>query len=437
MAALAAARHAAATRIPGVRRALSPSNGKVAFKGAASWWHGRRELQTAATRPWAVALATCELARSGLYGDAGEDDGPLVSALRRLGVAVTEVEWRRSAAALRSAGEAHKQPFDAVVLRSTWDYSDNALLRAELQSWAEDLEARGVAVYNDSAVLRWNGHKRYLRDLEAAGVAIIPSCFTWCSGGDAFDAAQLRQVAGDRGWTAVVVKPSIGGSARDVAVARLDDAAAMQRVVQVASSVLDDDGQEGVVIQRFEPTIHTAGEISVAVIDGVATHAVVKVPGAGDFRTQGEHGALEGTLPRVPTQFAQLARDVVSAAMQAVDHGAGGAQGPTGGERRWPLYARVDLVLDERDCAPVAGAATLASAASLWQSAARAGSVPLVGELELVEPSLYFSPPVIHAAVTPAAGKPGPAAGSPAPGDDGAAAMALALLRRLEGTRGD
>lgn len=63
--------------------------------------------------------------------------------------------------------------FDAVVLRSTWDYSDRL---DEFLDWVGRVEAVTELV-NSSDVIRWSADKRYLRDLAAEGIEITPTTF--------------------------------------------------------------------------------------------------------------------------------------------------------------------------------------------------------------------------------------------------------------------
>ncbi len=90
----------------------------------------------------------------------------------------------------------------------------------------------------------------------------------------------------------------------------------------------------------------TDGEVSVVCIGGRPTHAVRKVPAPGDFRTQAHHGA-EITAVAISGAHAQLAQVVL------------------GLLPRVPAYARVDVV-DTVDG-------------------------PLLMELELIEPCLWFT----------------------------------------------
>lgn len=63
--------------------------------------------------------------------------------------------------------------FDAVIVRSTWDYSDRLV---EFLDWIGRVDAVTTLI-NDADVIRWNTDKRYLSDLEAAGFAIAPTVF--------------------------------------------------------------------------------------------------------------------------------------------------------------------------------------------------------------------------------------------------------------------
>jgi hypothetical protein len=61
---------------------------------------------------------------------------------------------------------------DAVLVRSTWDYH---LKLPQFLEWTNALERLGVPLVNPAALLRWNARKDYLRQLEAAGLAVVPT----------------------------------------------------------------------------------------------------------------------------------------------------------------------------------------------------------------------------------------------------------------------
>ena len=115
-----------------------------------------------------------------------------IDALIRRGVDVVPAVWSDPSVPWTS--------HDAIVIRSTWDYH---LRPSEFGAWIDLLERSGCAVWNPCPLLRWNANKRYLADLEARGVPIVPTA--WIT---AATPVALRDVMDARGWNDVVVKPA-------------------------------------------------------------------------------------------------------------------------------------------------------------------------------------------------------------------------------------
>lgn len=257
---------------------------------------------------------------------ASDQDEPVVArALEARGHAAPLVRW--DDADVDWAG------FDAVLIRSTWDYIERV---EEFQTWARAVEAAGTPLHNPAAVVDWNTHKGYLLELEERGAPVVPTA--WLGRGDR---VALADVAADRGWPAVVAKPAVGAGSDGLVVVREgDDLAAAQPALD-ALLVRGD-----VLVQPFVASV-ADGELSLVVVDGRVSHAVRKVPAPGEARVQVEFGGRY--LPEVPD------RDTVRLAEWVV--------GATGHDL---LYARVDL---------------LADVDGTW----------LLNELEAVEPSLLLS----------------------------------------------
>jgi len=249
-------------------------------------------------------------------------------------IAVAQLEKRRA----RVTGTIWNDPsvdwtdFDAIIVRSTWDYHHRA---AEFRSWIDALDSAGAPIWNPPSVLRWNMEKTYLRHLETSGVPIVPT--EWLDKGTKPDLGGL--LAG-RGWVDAVVKPVISAGASRTW--RVSHATALDAEAQFAESL--DAGD--VMVQTFMPEIQTRGEWSLMFIDGDFSHAVRKMPTQGDFRVQTGFGGRSITD--------EPDGDVIRAAQRVL------AVAPS----PW-LYARVDGI--ETD----------------------AGFVLL--ELEMLEPSLFFS----------------------------------------------
>src|SRR5262245_25322710 len=135
--------------------------------------------------PRRVALATCRE-----FAALDADDARLPALLARHGVAATAAVW--------DAPGVDWSEFDLVVLRSTWDYPAKA---AAFLAWVDALPR----VLNPAPVVRWNADKRYLGDLAAAGVPVVPTAFV--GPGDPF--------APPPG--SFVVKPAVGAGSKGAA----------------------------------------------------------------------------------------------------------------------------------------------------------------------------------------------------------------------------
>ena len=266
-----------------------------------------------------VALATCAA-----VPELTPDDGLLLEELRRRGASARAEVW--DDAAVPWAG------YDAVVLRSCWDY--HLRLQAFVE-WTARVEAAGATLWNPGALVRANAHKSYLRALAASGVAVLPTA--WLPRGAGVDFAA---VLADRGWDQAVVKPAVSASAhRTWRVAR---DAARSRQAELDTLLADGD----VLVQDFAPEVAAEGEWSFVFLAGDYSHAVLKRPAAGDYRVQDEWGGTASASAPAPALVDQARRV------------AGTVPG------RW-LYARVDGI-------------------------DRSG-VLVVMELELIEPCLFLS----------------------------------------------
>ena len=107
-----------------------------------------------------VALATC---REFPLLDA--EDRLLIPALADLGIEGVPAVWTDET--IDWSG------FDAVVIRGTWDYSDD---RDAFLAWTERVAAVSLLL-NPAPVIAWNTDKRYLRDLADQGNVIVRTRF--------------------------------------------------------------------------------------------------------------------------------------------------------------------------------------------------------------------------------------------------------------------
>ena len=217
--------------------------------------------------------------------------------------------------------------FDLVVVRSCWDYTER---RDEFLSWADSVPR----IRNSATTLRWNTDKVYLRELEAAGVRIIPTAWNVGDGDDLGGAAE---------W---VVKPTVSAGSRNTA--RWDRPAD----VRAHSAAIQARGQVSMT-QPYIESVDDEGETAMVFFGGQFSHAIRKGPLLR--RSEGVNDARDGrgeNRTRIPTERQhRAARRVLDAAEQIL------------GDRL--LYARVDLVTADDD-------------------------EPVLIELELTEPYLFL-----------------------------------------------
>jgi glutathione synthase/RimK-type ligase-like ATP-grasp enzyme len=226
-----------------------------------------------------VALVTGAVGPSFMH----EVDTRLVAALRERGAAVHTPCW--------SDVEVAWDAFDLAVVRTTWDYVDD---RDAFVAWAAATAER-TALWNPADVLRWNTHKSYLLELEDRGAPVVPTA--WLAQGDRIDLADLLA---SRGWSRAVVKPAVAAGSQGLARVDAAAAAAGQRHLDALLAVGD------AMVQAYLPSVETRGELSVVVVDGEVSHAVRKLPAAGEFRIQEEFGGryVEEELDRDTTDLA-------------------------------------------------------------------------------------------------------------------------------------
>jgi O-ureido-D-serine cyclo-ligase len=223
--------------------------------------------------------------------------------------------------------------FDLALLRSTWDYPQRL---AEFFDWAGEVSKK-TTLLNPLRVVKWSSDKHYLQDLVRAGV---PSVLTKFIEPGENPVATIGAFSGE-----LVVKPAIGAGSRD---AQRFGAEETKEAAEHAQRMLSE--KRSVMVQPYLSRVDEYGETALIYFEGKFSHAIRKGPLLK--RKEGpttELFAKETITARVP-DAAELS--VGARAMQAMPF-------------ETPLYARVDLIRDEH-------------------------GEPVVLELEMVEPSLFF-----------------------------------------------
>ena len=248
------------------------------------------------------------------------DEQPLVQGLIDAGHSCDVVAWDDPRSNLTT--------YDAALVRATWNYAQNL---DAFRAWVANA-SKQTTLINPAGTIEWNLHKGYLRELEVAGIPIIPTVFL-----DRDETASISQVCLEHGWDRIVIKPTVSAGSWGTRAFDLRSGDAI-----AAQSFFDEMvAQRDMMIQQYIPGVDTVGETSLIVIDGQLTHAIEKRP---RFHDQDEEVYLRESI-------SDEMRDIVMRVLRAAnkDH----------------LYARVDVFPGDD------------------------GSL-MLSELELLEPSLFF-----------------------------------------------
>ena len=159
--------------------------------------------------------------------------------------------------------------------------------------------------------MRWNSHKRYLLELEARGIPVVPTRLVPRTSGQSLASAMGS-------WTDVVVKPAVSaGSFGTIRVrGKPEQAAGEQHLRQFVR-------ERDMLVQQYQPSVEGHGERCLIWLDGAFTHAVRKTA-----RFLGDEERVSNQAMPIDADERALAERVLAL-----------APGPL-------LYARVDLVRD-------------------------------------------------------------------------------------------
>lgn len=252
-----------------------------------------------------------------------DEDNYVKHALENLGLKVKRLAWDN----LSFNWESTK----SVLFRSTWDYFDRF---EEFSTWLNKVSTK-TTLLNSEKIIRWNMDKHYLLDLQKKGIHIIPTVYI-----EIGSKTTLKKIHKEHNWDHTILKPCISGAARHTY--KLDP----QNIEQHEAVFQELIHKEAMILQPFQNSIVVKGEVSLIIINGIYTHAVLKKAKKGDFRVQDDWGGTVHTY--IPNQKEiEFAENAVKACIE------------------FPVYARVDITTDND------------------------GHLAIV-ELELIEPELWF-----------------------------------------------
>ncbi|WP_371378508.1 RimK family alpha-L-glutamate ligase [Thalassotalea aquiviva] len=226
----------------------------------------------------------------------------------------------------------HWDDFDVVLIRTPWDYQDDA---EAFLAVLENIEASSAKLYNSLEMVKWNINKKYLQELEQKGVCIVPTLWF-----EAYSEQDIESWFDHFNTDQIVIKPCVSANADNTYW--LTRANVNQHLDAIKAVFASRD----FMVQPFMQNILEEGEYSCFYFNGQYSHSILKTPKENDFRVQEEHG---GKLTTVEPEL-KLKQAAEHALQQLFE---------------MPMYVRVDYV--------------------------RMGDEFAMMEAELIEPSLYFN----------------------------------------------
>ncbi len=218
-----------------------------------------------------------------------------------------------------------------ILFRSVWDYFHRF---NEFSAWL-DRVSNLTQLINPADQIRWNMDKHYLIDLKNSGIPVVESHFI--PKGNTTLLAQLHETLG---WNDTVLKPTVSGAGRHTYRLHKGNYAAYEALFKTLIA------EEDFLLQPFQKNIVIHGEVSHILFDGKYSHSIHKFAKPGDYRVQDDFGGSHFLY--APSQ------EEITFAEKTVE-----TCHPI------PTYARVDVIWDNENALTV-------------------------GELELIEPELWF-----------------------------------------------
>lgn len=259
-----------------------------------------------------------------------EDDLPAAAVLKEAGLSVEFIAWDDPGA--------DWSVFDRVIVRSAWDYSPRL---EDFLSWVDRVGPERLR--NSPETIRWNSDKRYLAELDGGGLPVPPTLLVAPGG-------RVPELDGD-----YVIKPVIGAGARNTGRFGSDSTAAALELLAMLG-----ERDEVAMVQPYLPEIEVNGETSVVLFGGQFAYALRKRAflEPGMVAPADANGVAVAMLDEDLVSIAEADPSEVALAEKTIAWIAARFG-------QMPLFARVDMVLT-------------------------ASGQPVLMEVELIEPCLYF-----------------------------------------------
>lgn len=195
------------------------------------------------------------------------EDQLLLTALERIGLKTARVAWDDPNFDWKTTKSA--------IFRSTWNYIDHF---AKFMNWLNSVSTN-TQLINSANTIKWNSDKHYLIELKDKGIHIAPTLYL-----ETNQPQRLIKLHRETNWEKTILKPVISGGGKHTYKITPETIEAIDRKFKSLNKV------EAYMLQPFQTNIVKRGEISLMMINGQFTHAVLKKAKAGDFRVQSDFG---------------------------------------------------------------------------------------------------------------------------------------------------
>ena len=223
--------------------------------------------------------------------------------------------------------------FDAVIIRSTWDYQQKEKLFFNI---LKSIETSTAILYNSLDAVKWNINKRYLLDLKEKNISIIPTKLY-----NKFDFETVSRLFSFFNKNRLIIKPCVSANADDTFILEHSKMKSLKPVLENTFY------QKDFLIQPFIESIKSEGEYSLIYFGNTLSHVLLKTPKSGDFRVQEEHGGILSAIKKPEDLLIKFGNKVIRSIPYQC------------------LYSRIDIVRNNDNY--------------------------FLMEVELIEPSLYFN----------------------------------------------
>lgn len=206
-----------------------------------------------------IAVLTCQI----VTPETPNDDHLFINILKQDGIEVEILNWNEK--------NIEWAKYNAVIIRTTWDYQKRF---SEFSDVINKI-SKDTMLLNPIDVINWNIDKKYLIELQNQNLPTVPS--RWFSDltkeniASCFD--DLNQGQG------IIVKPTISASSQGI-----------QKINSV-DELQEQQNEKDWLVQPFIPSIEEFGEYSLLYYSKEFSHAICKLPKAGEYRSQEEFGS--------------------------------------------------------------------------------------------------------------------------------------------------